>query len=292
MLATGPDAGDTGDAVPAPTAVPLGAIPSNIIDQARQARHQSLADRMKSVSEPLIDAPYVNDPMGEGQGRDVDPYTRYDAYDCLTLVEETLALALSGDAVHSADVRTGLRYGTSEPSYSTRNHFMELQWIPEAVDNGWLRETTGDYGQTVIHENEITPELWQKWGRRSLFQLTDDELPMGKMTLAVLPLQTAIDVADTIRPGSIIMSVRENRHWVPLWITHVGFTVPTDGDAAIIRHANRMKSSMRVRDNKLKWYLEHTGTYKNWKAAGIAIYEPVEFGPRLSRLTEEQRAAL
>ena len=71
---------------------------------------------------------------------------------------------------------------------------------------------------------------------------------------------------------------------IPLWITHVGFLIP-DEEQATLRHASRMKASMRVRDHSLEWYLTHLKTYKNWKAAGIVILEPIEPGPRLSRLS-------
>lgn len=264
----------------------MGAIPPEVLDAAREARNLPIAERMKRATDPLLEVDYLLDPMGEGDGRDADPFTRYDAFDCLTFVEESLALSMAGDPLHGAVVRNGLRYGTEVPDYGTRNHFMELQWIPEAVANGWIRDVTHEYGETVTFENTITPNLWQQWNKRESFQLTDEELPMGTMKLEVLPIETAIEVANDIRPGSIIMSVREQRSWVPVWITHTGITVPSDGDDVIFRHASGMKSSLRVRDQRLKWYVEHTATYKHWKAAGIAIYEPVEYGPRLSLLAE------
>jgi hypothetical protein len=269
------------------TSVQMGAIPPEVLESARAARNLPLAERMKLATDPLLDVDYLLDPMGEGGGRDLDPLTRYDAFDCLTLVEEAMALSLPGDPAHGAEVRNGLRYGNEEPDYGTRNHFMELQWIPEAVGSGWLRDVTAEYGETVRFENKITTGVWKAWPKRQLFQLTDEELPMGEMALDVLPIDAAIEAANRVKPGSIIMSVREHRSWVPVWITHTGFTIPSEGEAVMMRHASGMKSSLRVRDQKLKWYVGHTATYKHWKAAGIAIYEPVEFGPRLSILAEE-----
>jgi len=98
----------------------------------------------------------------------------------------------------------------------------------------------------------------------------------------VLSLDTALAVAPNIRPGSIILTVRADRPTVPIWITHLGFTVPRAEPT--IRHASRMKSAMDIRDHGLLWYLEHLKTYVNWPTAGIAILEPIEQGPRRSIL--------
>jgi hypothetical protein len=161
---------------------------------------------------------------------------------------------------------------------------MELQWLPAALGDHWLRETTAEYGAVESYRREVTPALWANWGRRSLFALTDEQLPTGEMRIDYLPLEAALEAVDRIRAGSIVMTVREDRSWVPLWITHLGFTVPAE--TPTLRHASRMKSALVSRDHSLSWYLEHLGTYKNWKTAGIAIFEPVEFGPRLSLLPE------
>ncbi|MBW1876826.1 MAG: DUF1460 domain-containing protein [Deltaproteobacteria bacterium] len=259
-----------------------GSIPAEVLDAARSAHLLPLAERMKAVSEPLLGQPYMADPLGEGSGMDADPLARYDAFDCLTLVEEVLALSLAGDPVHATPIRLGLRYAGDEHAYATRRHFMELQWLPAALENQWLRETTAEYGVVASYHREVTPALWANWGRRSLFALTDEQLPTGEMRLDYLPLEAAIEAVDRIRPGSIVMTVREDRPWVPIWITHLGFTVPAE--TPTLRHASRMKSAQVSRDHSLSWYLEHLRTYKNWKAAGIAIFEPVEFGPRLSLL--------
>lgn len=261
-----------------------GSLPPEIVEAAIQARTLPLAQRMRAVSEPLLGLPYLADSHGEGEGIDTDPPARYDAFDCLTFVEEVLALSLSGDPSHASDVRESLRY-TGEPSYATRRHFMELQWIPDNVAAGWLVDTTAAYGRPVQRfEREVTAGTWKAWGRRSLFALTDEQLPVGTMALDVLSLDDALAVVDQIRPGTIVLTVRQDRPWVPIWVTHLGFVL-ADADQPTVRHATRM-SSKQVRDHSLEWYVEHVGTYSNWPTAGIALLEPVEQGPRLSALQE------
>jgi len=184
--------------------------------------------------------------------------------------------------VHAADVRMALRY-EGAPSYETRRHFMELQWLPDAVANGWLRETTAEYGPVTTFRRDVTPGLWAAWGRRGLFALTNDQLPMGEMHIDVLSLADAAIAAPTIRPGSIVLTVREDRPWIPLWITHLGIVLEGETGPRI-RDASRIKSSMRTRDHDLGKYVAYLGTYVNWKAAGIAVFEPVEDAPRRSRV--------
>ena len=259
-----------------PTAIGPGDVPAAIVEVAREVRNRPLPARIDAISKSLLGVPYLDDPIGEGVPPDVDPIVRYDGFDCLTYVEEVLSLALTGDPAHAAMVRNSLRYDGDPATYANRQHFMELQWIPRAVANGWLRDTTREYGETVRFERTVTDATWAAWSGRARFALTDDELPTGTMALDVLPLAAAQAAAAHIRPGSIVMTVRQDRSWIPIWITHLGFVVP----GATLRHASRLASSRTVREHDLAPYLRHTATYTNWPTAGIVVFEPVEQGPR------------
>lgn len=262
--------------------VELGAIPAAVIEAVAASRGLGVAARMRAVTEPFLNAPYVSDGLGEGQGIDPDPLARYDVFDCLTFVEEALALALTADAEHAAAARIDLRYLNGQVDYAHRKHFMELQWIPDNIRRGWIRETTAEYGPARTLEAEVTAGRWRAWGRRGLFKLADADLPVGQMKLDVLSVADALAIHDQIRPGSLVLTVREPREWIPIWTTHLGFVIPADRPT--IRHASRMSKSMRVRDHDLKWYLSTLADYKHWKVAGVAILEPVEQGPRRAAL--------
>jgi len=275
--------GDVAPAEAAPEPViatqpPLGQIPPDLLKAAVETAHLPLPDRMKAVSDAMLDRPYVNDPLGEGSGVDSDPFARYDVYDCLTFTEEVLALSLAGDPADAAWIRNSLRYGDGPRDYVHRRHFMELQWIPENIAAGWLVDTTAEYGEVVRFEREVTSDTWANWAGRAKFAHTDEELPVGVMKLNVLPLEAAIAAHDRIAPGSIILTVREDRSWKPIWISHVSFVIPSD-ERPTMRHTTKMGTG-KSRDHSLKWYLEHIGTYANWKTVGISVLEPVDFGPR------------
>lgn len=268
-------------AAPAAEASPeLGVIPEPILELARSVSDRPLPERMGAISGALLGRPYVSDPLGEGSGVDPDPIARYDAFDCLTFTEEVLALSMAGDPAHAAQIRRDLRYGVGHPiDYVHRRHFMELQWIPGVVEDGFLRITTSEYGPVQVLHKEVDANTWKWWRSRSKFAHTDEQLPSGTMHLEVLDLDTALAAADRIRPGSVILTVREDRPGVPLWVTHVSLVVPTEGGGSTMRHATKIGSG-GTRDHGLAWYIEHLESYVNWKVAGIAVLEPVELGPR------------
>jgi hypothetical protein len=256
------------------------AVPQAVVQRAFDVRADPLPDRIGAISAALLGADYALDPTGEGAGHDPDPPARYDAFDCVTFAEEVLALALAGDPRHAAHVRRQLRYDGGEVDYARRNHFMELQWIPHNVRDGWLDDVTASIGAVTTFTEEVTETTWRGWGRRSLFALADEDLPLGTMRLDVLPVAEALAHIDDIGPGAVLLTVRQPRAGVPIWITHVGLTVP--GDAPTVRHATKMGQGA-VRDHDLAWYLRHIGeSYKNWPAAGVAVLRPREQGPRLS----------
>ncbi len=261
-----------------------GGIPQELLDIARAVADRPVGERMAAISEPLLDTPYLNDPAGEGALPDLDPPVRYDAFDCLTFVEEVLALSLPPDPLDAPWVRQSLRYGEGVPvSYQTRNHFMLEQWIPRAIENGWLEDITAEIGETHLLTKRVTPKTWAWWKKRELFHLTDDELPTGDYALQVLPTGAARDALDRIPDGALILTVRESRGYVPIVVTHLGFKVPSKGHA-LMRHATRMGKIPRVRNVRLAWYLEHIQWYHYWPIAGIAVLMPREYGPRRSRL--------
>ena len=275
-------AGVLDTSVPAGTPEP-GGMPAEVVAIARAVRDQPLGDRMEAVSRPLLGRPYALDPLGEGAGLDADPLSRYDIFDCQTFVEEVLALSLAADPLGAAEIRDQLRYGAGPRDYVHRHHFMELQWIPNAIESGWLRDSTADYGATTRLEKEVSAATWTAWGPRSRFAHTNNELPIGTMRLEVLSLDDAITAAERIKPGTLLLTVREDRSWSPIWVSHIGFIVPST-DHPTVRHATKLGSG-GTRDHSLTWYLEHLKSYSRLRAIGVSLLEPREQGPRLSRIS-------
>ena len=237
---------------------------------------------MRDISQPLKGLPYQVDPVGEGAGPDPDPVARYDVFDCLTFVEEVMALGLPVDPASAPEVRTALRYGPSgEVTYENRNHFMMHQWIPHNIKNGMLADITTDLGTTVKMTKVVESRTWTRWKSRPRFLLSDDQFPVGEFSLDVLPLDQALLSLSSIPPGALVLTIRENRSYVPIVVTHIGFVVASDDpERPLLRHATKMGSEPRVRDDFLQWYFEHLQNYRYWKVAGVVVLMPQEFEPR------------
>lgn len=261
---------------------PLERIPEDVRQRAREAHGWSLGQRVRHISEPWLGLPYEMGPLGEAGGVDPDPVTRYDVFDCLTFVEETLALALAPDPIDAPRVRAALRYRNGGPAtYENRRHFMVAEWIPGTIAEGWMVDITPTFAGAVHAQKVVTPDVWANWRRRSLFALPDARLPIGSFDYWYLPLDAAAAAVPKIPPGSVVFTLREPWPHLPEAITHVGLTVAAE--VPTMRHASRMGKRI-VRDDKLAWYVEHLRTYVNWPAAGLIVLYPQEFGPTPGRL--------
>ena len=110
--------------------------------------------RMKFITEGLLGKPYLLNGIGEMQEPDPDPLVRYDAFDCLTFVEEA-CLCLGKNARAVDRIRKDLRYGDGPVAYENRNHFMVSQWIPNAIEKGYLERHYSYTGRnTCCFEND------------------------------------------------------------------------------------------------------------------------------------------
>ena len=263
--------------VPTPWVADPGALPREVAQLAYATRTRPLPERIGAISALFLDRPYQDGCTGEGRGFDLDPPARYDVFDCVTFLEEVLALALAPDPAWTAWYRTQLRFHGGVSSYETRNHFFVMQWIRHNVEAGFFRDVTAELGEATLIEREISSATYASWRRRDRFPLGDERLPLGTMHLPVLPLDQALAVVDDIPPGAIVVTVRIPLDHIPIVVTHVGFTVPAESPT--MRHATRMGDG-RVRDDSLSWYIEHLKSYTNWPVAGISVLVPLEQGPR------------
>jgi len=260
--------------------IDMGVIPDPVAKIAREVVNQPLAYRMKAVSDPFLGLPYLIDGHGEGIGPDSDPPARYDAFDCLTFLEEILSLAFAGDPVSAPYYRQALRYKDGEVSYSKRHHFMMAQWIPENIAAGFVEDITHTLGETHRIEKKVTREIWRNWQGTYGFTLKLEELPVGHYGLNVMSLDAAEAAIENIPAGAIILTVRQPKDWKPIVVSHVGFVVPSvEGQPVRVRHASKMQGGS-VRDHTLAWYLDHMRWYQR-PVEGISVLLPKEQGPRL-----------
>ena len=253
-------------------------MPDSIREAAISSQNLEIGPRMEEVSRPFIGLPYVLDPMGESVGVDPDPLIRYDAFDCLTFVEEVLALSLSFSP-ESADInRLHLRYFDGVVHYRTRKHFMLSQWIPDNIKKGFLKDITPEMGESESIEKHLGPELWEKWKLRRKYRLADSDLPQGDFHLNVLPLQQTTGLPEKLPNGSLLIIVRRDQPKNPLLVSHIGIVVEQN-DQKWIRHATTL--GKRIRQDRLDKYLKTLRkTRYKWPIVGLSVLYPLEQGPR------------
>lgn len=232
-------------------------------------RQKALPQRLLEASQHFLGTPYLASPLGEGSGPDPDPMIRFDAVDCLTFVEETIALSLAEKMSQVEPILTNLRYAR-EPTYQGRNHLMESQWIPNNLRKGFIREVTQAYGaqDTVEVMKRLTERTWSSRSSAEL-GLSPENRPKGVFPLKVIPLDAAKGIAPRIPSGSVVLVVRENLPLKATLVSHVGFLVKK-GSRAYLRHAAR---PLGVVDEDLHAFLERHSKYAKWKVVGIGLFD-------------------
>ena len=218
------------------------------------------AGRVLGLGEGLLGVPYVASPFGEGPlGRyDRNPLSRFDAFDCTTFVETVTALSISNSTDEFKAALNRIRYKDGQVSFVARNHFTDLDWIPNNVRAGIYRDVTESLapGRTLIARALIDKRAWYAKmppSRIHIPGITEDD--RGKLLvelhaegLAFSPVEATVpyipltalfgpgggDIFDRIPSGSVVDIVRPDWDLVAsigthLNISHQGFAVRKDG---------------------------------------------------------------
>ncbi len=227
--------------------------------------------RVLALSEGFKGAKYVVSPLGEGTGPDPDPLERYDAVDCLTFVEEVIALAIAPDDDHVLSTLTCLRYGPAEATYENRNHVMEAQWLPRNVDKGYLKDVARQYAKdfTRTASKKLTEENWQTTAGKSL-NLSPSGQVRGTFNLDMVPVAHALEVLKTVPSGTVVVVIRADRPTQVTRISHVAFLVQGPKGPQL-RHASR--SFGKVVDEPAEKYLKRNLDYGAWTIEGLGLFE-------------------
>lgn len=259
-------------------AVALAAAPWSGLTDAQRAeamgklKAEAMPGRVAKASDGFLGTAYVLSPLGEGAGKDPDPLVRWDAVDCVTMVEESLALAVAPDDAALVSTLSRIRYAGA-PSYEGRNHVMEAQWLPENVRKGYLKDVTRAWGGDATRSTTktLTDATWKEKSGRSL-GLPEEAQPRGSFPLEIIPAEKAVQALANAPSGLVLVVARADRPWLVTRISHVGILVQTE-KGPMLRHASR--SFKRVVDEPLQHYLTRNLDYGKWTIEGLAVFEPV-----------------
>jgi len=232
------------------------------------------AQRIARISRHFLHTPYRRDPLGEGPGaaEDPDPVLRFDAVDCLTFVEETLALALSPNLATAEARLQRIRYRGGTIGFTERNHFTLSQWIPNNTRLGLLADVTREVAgaRTRLVEKTLDDRSWSApAGRRWLQRLGAEALPRGTHRLPFVSLADLIELEPRIPTGTLIFLVKTDRPELPHRISHVGLIISRRGKLYVRHAAERFYH--RVVDSPMTEYLKRIERYQTWPIEGVNL---------------------
>lgn len=245
-----------------------------------------LLSRIDFLTTYFLSKPYLVNPQGEGVNAEIDsaPLYRFDGFDCVTYVNNVLALALSLDEHRFLETLLKLNYYDAVPLFQNRFHFMSVDWNPQNQKNNILRDITNtiidekNKSICVLAEGEIDRPGW--FLKRAEKADSLRAAALRKMAIAAkkecavlpyLPLATLFDENHVPRenyfsqfpPVCVLEIVRPNwqlssKIGTNLHVSHVGFVIRKSSGALFFRHASsEQKCVVEVRlVDYLKQYLD------------------------------------
>ena len=198
----------------------------------------SASERLTKISALFVGAPYQLSPLGEGAGQDPDPIARFDRFDCVTYVEEVMALTRHRDLLAAVADLQQIRYSGGEIAYGKRRHIMMAQWIPENITAGRVRDVTRQVaGSQATHATLFLDAEDYETDEGKALALQTADRPTGRFGLPIVPIDAAGWI-ERVPHGTILTTIREDRPGVPYRATHVGLVIVANGQR-LIRHADK-----------------------------------------------------
>jgi hypothetical protein len=252
-----------------------------------EAHKLSFGERIDVLSRLFVGVPYTDFPLGDGeQGPEPGPRFRTDGVDCQTYVETVLAMANGRSLDQAKAILDDIRYADGKPSFQSRNHFTEAQWLPANARKGYLADEVPSLDRRAPSETLILDK--SQWTQvPGLKRLIPANVPDGKYKVRYLPLEELEKRAKDIPAGTIIMAVREHDPNRVVRITHMGFVVRTESGLAV-RHASTGKEHAVI-DEPFADFLSRQAEYKKWKVAGMAFALPLDASRRVARIQTASR---
>jgi hypothetical protein len=270
------------------SAAPLVSMSEAELDaRIAEARSLPFAGRIDVLSRLFLGVPYTDLPLGDGDsGPEPGPLFRTDGVDCQTYVETVLAMANASSLDHAKAILDDIRYADGKPSFQSRNHFTEAQWLPANARKGYVKDAVPALDRRAPAQT-LTLDRSQWTQVPALKRLTTATIPEGKFQVRYLPLEEARKRSRDIAPGTILMVVREHDPNRVVRISHMGFVLQSE-NGVVVRHASTGKDRA-VLDEPFDAFMQRQSEYKKWKVIGVALARPLEARSRASQIKTAAR---
>jgi hypothetical protein len=247
------------------TVVPIFEMPEPAVDSYLAdlaVREPRFGERLIEVAVRSVRTPYAEGPLGQGpEGTyDKDPLIDLTHVDCVTFVEQTIALAASSSYKEATDMLQKIRYRSGEVSFETRHHFMISDWI---ANNGFCRDVTAELGvpTRTLSRTISRKEFFKRIGAPDL----GGETPDRTMELAYVTSADARAAAKNLPTPALIIFVGKVE-W--LFALHCGFYVRDQDGEGLLYHASSQAG--RVEATDFVAYLDTSSRYLGFTAYEIS----------------------
>ena len=236
-----------------------------------QGKQRPVAERLEWLTRPLLGARYALSPLGEARPPDADARLRFDAFDCTTFVETSLALVLAESEQDLLATLDGLRYKAGEAVFQARRHLMTAQWLPGLQELGVLKDITRSVDPKVVKTAHLELNV-RRWRNRRVarkLELEEASIPFGAYALDYLPTAELERLWEDLPAGVILNVVREPRDGSPILVTHQVLVLDKPGVGKVARHATT--SLGRVADQtgaQFRWLLSR---WERWPVLGVNV---------------------
>ncbi len=230
-----------------------------LVPQLSLGENVLLESLLASNSEKFLGLQYGTSPLGEGKAPDTDPLIRFDVFDCTTYVETVMALSLASQS-EVVKVLNQIRYADGVPSIETRNHFTSLDWIPNNVKKGFLKDITFQTFPMKAYQLQTLIDK-KTWFQKNLAINVEEKEVSSK--LSIIKISEILEnerLLEQIPNGTVINFVTKNNSLkekigTDLDIVHQGLVFWVDGQL-VLRHARN--HSYGVVEDRLIDYLKKT----------------------------------
>lgn len=205
-----------------------------------QAKSRSMIDRLDFYSNKFLGLPY------QKNAQDEDQLFRFDAFDCVTYVNNVLALSFSNTQDEFLAHLLRLNYYDGVATFDKRFHFMSCDWNVENQKNQYVKDVTdvitNSLGETVYctAKGDINKPAWFLKQNKPVPQ----QVSITPSVINYIPLSVLFSddcLFSQIPHGSIVEIVRPN--WdltesigTQLHVSHLGFVFRKE-NVLLFRHA-------------------------------------------------------
>ena len=186
---------------------PLSELDTEQIDAGLRrsaAEDRSFDQRLYDAARDALGTPYQDGPLGEGpEGKyDTDPRVDFGKVDCVTYVEQTVALATASSYDEMFANLQKIRYHGAKTDFENRNHFMISDWI---ANNPFNVDVTDELG---VETDKVSRTI----SRKGFFERVKApglgvHTPDEEITLSIVPTAKTKQAEEYMPSPSLIVFV-------------------------------------------------------------------------------------